>query len=44
MSVSQQIIFIDSQVSDYQSIIAGLSADAIDYCIDSSSDGLQRLP
>jgi hypothetical protein len=43
VSASKQVIFIDSKVPDYQSIVAGLPSGSLCYAIDANSSGLQQM-
>ena len=41
--VSHQVVFIDSTVPDYQSLLAGLAAGTRVYVLDPNQDGLQQM-
>ncbi|MDD5216369.1 MAG: DUF4347 domain-containing protein, partial [Methylococcales bacterium] len=43
MTTRNEIVFIDSNLSDYQTLLNGISADAEVHIIDGSSDGLQQM-
>ena len=38
-----EIVFIESNVPDYQQLISGLSADKEYFVLDAQSDGLERV-
>jgi Ca2+-binding RTX toxin-like protein len=42
-SVSKNIVFIDSRVTDYQTLVAGLSADTVWLVLNANSDGVQQM-
>ena len=41
--MSRTLVFIDSRVADYQTLIAGLGADAEWVLIDAYSDGIAQM-
>ncbi len=41
--MSKNIVFVDSRVTDYQTLVAGLSADTVWLVLNANSDGVQQM-